>query len=40
VVEDGADLTYEAGRRIVLDNGFEVGDGALFTAVLDPGLDI
>jgi len=32
------DLTFRAGARIVLRNGFSVGAGARFRAVIDPGL--
>jgi Subtilase family len=39
-VETSADLTYSAGQRIVLGDGFTVQDGAAFTIEIDPGLDI
>jgi hypothetical protein len=31
-------LTLRAGEVIVLENGFEVGNGAVFTAEIDPAL--
>lgn|GEM_PF-3395241 len=32
------DATFRAGRRIVLCDGFSVGNGASFRAVIDPAL--
>lgn len=32
------DVTFRAGQRIILDDGFSVGAGARFEAVIDPSL--
>ncbi len=37
-VASPGDVTFRAGRRIVLQSGFSVGHGASFRAVIDPSL--
>lgn len=37
-VETGADVTFQATQRVVLESGFAVQDGAAFTVKLDPSL--
>jgi len=36
IVATGADVTFKAGRKIVLTDGFVVGSGASFRAVIEP----
>jgi PKD repeat protein len=38
VVTATGDVTFRAGRRIVLGNGFSVEDGGRFKAVIDPSI--
>jgi RHS repeat-associated protein len=37
-IAGGADITFRAGDRIVLDNGFTVEEGAVFRAEIDPSI--
>ena len=37
-IATGADITFRAGDRIVLGNGFSVEEGAVFTAEVDPSI--
>lgn len=38
-IVQGGDVTFRAGRRIVLGDGFSVGGGGRFVAEIDPALD-
>jgi hypothetical protein len=38
VIASPAEVTFVAGQRIVLGDGFRVESGARFTAKIDPGL--
>jgi hypothetical protein len=37
-VQSGADVTFRAGREVVLGDGFVVQSGASFRAVVDPSI--
>jgi hypothetical protein len=38
IIASPAEVTFVAGQRIVLGDGFRVESGARFTARIDPGL--